>query len=79
MIESSFLKKVLLILLPGGGSVGAGVDCVVDGVGDGVAGGKVDPLAKGGQVNRLGICWFSQSVKCETSEYIPRASTPAHP
>ena len=41
-----------------------------DGVGEGVgvAGGKVAPPAYGGQVERSGISWFSQSVKWETSE-----------
>ena len=35
----------------------------------------------GGQVDlsRSGICCLSQSVKCDTSAYIPRASGAAHP
>ena len=58
---------------------GDGVDVdggdVVDGDGDGVDGDG----AYGGQVERSGICWFSQSVKCDTSAQIPRESTAPQP
>ena len=51
----------------GDGVDGNGVDVNggdgVDGDGDGVDGDG----AYGGQVERSGICWFSQSVKCDTS------------
>ena len=50
----------------GDGGEGVGGD---GGVGDGVvAGGKVAPPEYGGQVERSGIFWLSQSLKWETSE-----------
>ena len=50
----------------GDGVVGDGDGVDVDG-GDGVDRDEVDSDgAYGGQVERSGICWFSQSVKCDT-------------
>ena len=72
MIKSTFLRTKKNI--PGGGSV---VVVVVLVVVVGVVGVVVvvvvvvvvgAPPSYGGQVDRSGICWFSQSVKWETSE-----------